>query len=422
MKNKQAMALGATSVIVIAAVVSLVYFQEPTPIEETEVPLADDTNATASSVISLVKALNEFSVQFYETITAANDSENVFFSPYSIFTALSMAYEGAAGNTAAEMQDILSISQHDDATLGSFARLYNLLNQHQEGYTVHTANAFWAHEDYEFLQSYLGLLQNFYLAEGHELDFGQNVEAAETINTWIEEHTNDKIKDLIDPSSLSDWTKLVLTNAIYFKGLWDQQFDPDNTYDADFTLASNDTVTVDMMVSDSKNDRFNYTETDTLQLLKLYYQGRDLSMIIVLPKENNISWATSAITAENLSTWNEAFEEREIPVSLPKFTFETKYTLNDLLIEMGMVDAFMPGVANFSGMDGTTNLFISKVIHQAFVEVNEEGTEAAAATAVIVELTAMPDTFMADHPFVFLIQHEETGAILFMGTIMDPSA
>ena len=416
------MALGATSIIVIAAVVSLVYFQEPTPIEETEIPLADDTNATASSVISLVDALNDFSVAFYDTITES-DEGNVFFSPYSIFTALSMAYEGANGNTAAEMHDVLSIAQHDDATLGSFGRLYNLLNQHQQGYTVSTANAFWAHQDYEFLQSYLVLLRNFYLAEGHELDFAQNVEAAEIINTWIEDHTNNKIKDMIDPSVLSDMTKLVLTNAIYFKGLWDQQFDPENTYDADFTLASNDTVTVDMMVSDSKNDRFNYTETDTLQLLKLYYQGRDLSMIIVLPKENNISWATSAITTENLSAWNDAFYEQELVVSLPKFTIETKYTLNDVLAEMGIHDAFAPGIANFSGMDGTTNLFISKVIHQAFVEVNEEGTEAAAATAVIMELTAiMEEYFTADHPFVFLIQHEETGAILFMGTVMDPSA
>ncbi len=421
MKKEGMMALGATGIIVIAAVVSIVYLQQPNPSIETEVPLADDTNATASSVMSLVDALNDFSVAFYDTITES-DEGNVFFSPYSIFTALSMAYEGANGNTAAEMQEVLSIAQHDDATLGSFGRVYNLLNQHQQGYTISTANAFWAHEDYEFLQSYLGLLHNFYLAEGHELDFAQNVEAAEIINTWIEDHTNNKIKDMIDPSVLSDMTKLVLTNAIYFKGLWDQQFDPENTYDADFTLASNETVTVDMMVSDSKNDRFNYTETDTLQLLKLYYQGRDLSMIIVLPKENNISWATSAITAENLSAWNDDFDEREITVYLPKFKFETKYGLNELLIDMGMADAFAPGVANFSGMDGTTNLYISDVIHQAYVEVNEEGTEAAAATAVIMTMSAMSDYFHADHPFVFLIQHEETGAILFMGTVMDPSA
>lgn len=423
MNNKPIMALGATGIIIVAAAVSLVYFYKPAPIEETHVPLADDTNATASSVISLVDALNEFSITFYNTITTDDDG-NVFFSPYSIFTALSMAYEGAAGNTATEMQALLSIAQHDDATLGSFARVYNLLNQKQEGYMIHTANAFWAHKDYTFLPSYLSLLQQFYLAEGHDLDFSQNVEAAETINTWIEEHTNDKIKDMIDANSLSDLTKLVLTNAIYFKGLWDQQFDPDNTYDADFTLASNETVTVDMMTSDSKNGRFNYTETETLQLLKLYYQGRDVSMILVLPKEHNISWATSAITAENLATWNDAFEEYKIPVSLPKFTVETKYTLNDILIDMGVHDAFNPGAADFSGMDGTTNLFISKVIHQAFVEVNEEGTEAAAATAIIMELTAIPDplSFVADHPFVFLIQHEETGAILFVGTVMDPSA
>lgn len=421
MNKRSVLPVGVSGIIIVAAVVSIVYLQQPSPIIKTQVPLADDTNATASSVISLVEALNDFSVDFYQTIAESEDG-NIFFSPYSIFTALSMVYEGANGTTAEEMHDVLSIAQHDDATLGSFGRLYNLLNQNQEGYTISTANAFWTHEDYEFLQSYLDLLHDFYLAEGHELDFAQNVEAAEIINTWIENHTNDKIKNMIQPEVLSDMTKLVLTNAIYFKGLWDQQFDPDNTYDADFTLATNETVTVDMMVSDSDNNRFNYTETDTLQLLKLYYQERNLSMIIVLPKENNISWAESAMTAENLSTWNEQFYEREIPVYLPKFKFETKYTLNDLLIEMGMVDAFAPGIADFSGMDGTMNLFISKVLHQAYIEINEEGTEAAAATAVIMDLTAIPDYFMADHPFMFLIQHEETGAVLFMGTVMDPSA
>ena len=404
-------------VLIVAAGFSIVYFIGPGPgIKKIVVPLADDTNATAESVSSLVNSLNDFSFDFYQQI-GSGENDNVFFSPYSIFTALSMAYEGARGNTAAEMQQVLNILQNDPATLGSFGKIYNLLNQNQEGYTISTANAFWAHQNYTFLQEYLDLLENFYMAEANELDFAQNVQAAEIINNWIEEHTNDKIKDMIEPDMLSAYTRLVLTNAIYFKGLWAVPFEEDNTYETDFEIADEETVSVDMM---SESDYFNYTETDDLQILKLNYKGDEISMVIILPKENNISIAESAIDAENLTTWRNNFNEMEISVQLPKFKFEKKYPLNDILKEMGMLEAFSMN-ANFSGMDGTLSLFISRVLHQSYVEVNEEGTEAAAATASIMDLKAAPFFFFADHPFVFLIQHEETGAILFMGKVMNPA-
>jgi serpin B len=395
-------------------------FPESEIVITTQVPLADDTNATAESVNSLVDSLNDFSFNFYQQIGTSEDG-NIFFSPYSIFVALSMAYEGARGNTATEVQNVLNVLQNDSATLGSFGRVYNLLNQNQVGYTISTANAFWAHQDYTFLKEYLGLLQNFYMAEANELDFAKNVEAAETINNWIEEQTNDKIKDMIQADMLSDYTKLVLTNAIYFKGLWADPFQPDDTYETDFELTSEETVKVNMM--DSGDSIFNYTETEDLQILQLNYYGNDLSMIIILPKENNISIAESTINAGNLSNWRNNLISEKIDVEIPKFKFEKKYQLNNMLKEMGIIDAFNPGVANFSGMDGTDNLFISKALHQSYVEVNEEGTEAAAATAIIMELTAIPDIieFKADHPFIFLIQHEETGAILFMGRVMNPA-
>jgi serpin B len=395
-------------------------FPESEIVITTQVPLADDTNATAESVSSLVDSLNDFSFNFYQQIGTSEDG-NIFFSPYSIFVALSMAYEGARGNTATEMQNVLNVLQNDSATLGSFGRVYNLLNQNQVGYTISTANAFWAHQDYTFLKEYLGLLQNFYMAEANELDFAKNVEAAETINNWIEEQTHDKIKDMIQADMLSDYTKLVLTNAIYFKGLWADPFHPDDTYETDFELASEETVKVNMM--DSGDSIFNYTETEDLQILQLNYYGNDLSMIIILPKENNISIAESTINAGNLSNWRNNLIAEKIDVEIPKFKFEKKYQLNNMLKEMGIIDAFNPGMANFSGMDGTDNLFISKALHQSYVEVNEEGTEAAAATSIIMELTAIPDIieFKADHPFIFLIQHEETGAILFMGKVMNPA-
>ena len=260
------------------------------------------------------------------------------------------------------------------------------------------------------------------MAEANVLDFSKNVEAAEIINTWIEEQTNDKIKDMIKSDMLSDITKLVLTNAIYFKGLWEKQFDPDATYETDFEITNDQTVKIDMMSYTGDDSTFNYTETEDLQILELQYQGNDLSMIILLPKENNISIAESALNAKNLTNWRNDLEENEIIVKIPKFKFKTEYTLNDVLKNMGMNDAFSPGAADFSKMDGTRDLFISKVLHKAFIEVNEEGTEAAAATAIVMELgVAMSTEFNADHPFIFLIQHKETGAVLFMGKAMDPS-
>jgi len=421
MKKMTFLSIAIAGLIVISGIFYAVYFlkEDSDVITETQVPLADDTNATAESVNLLVDSLNDFSFVFYNKI-ASSEKGNIFFSPYSIFTALSMAYEGARGNTSIEMQDVLKIPQNDSPTLGSFGRIYNLLNQNQVGYTISTANAFWAHIDYVFLNEYLDLLENFYMAEANELDFSKNIEAAEIINSWIEEKTNDKIKDMIKPDMLSDLTKLVLTNAIYFKGLWDSPFNSKNTYETDFHIAFDENVKVNMM-SCPKDSIFNYSETDNLQILELDYERKELSMIILLPKENNITIAESSLNYENLSKWMNNLYEIDINVEIPKFKFETKYSLNNLLMDMGIIEAFLPGFADFSGMDGTKNLFISKALHQAYVEVNEEGTEAAAATSIIMELTAVPTSFIANHPFVFLIQHKETGAILFMGRVINPA-
>jgi len=418
MKNMKKIGLMAipVSLILVAAAVFVVLQKQPGE-EVIPAKIADESNYTAEKLDSLVDSLNAFTFDFYRKVS---ENKNVFFSPYSIFVALSMAYEGAHGNTADEMHNILNILQNDSATRGSFGRLYNRLNQKQEGYTISTANAFWAQQNYEFLKEYIDILESYYIAEANELDFADNINAANTINTWIEENTNHKIKNMTSPGALSELTRLVLTNAIYFKGLWAIPFDQDNTNKEDFKITSDETVEVDMM-SISKI-KFNYTDTNDLQILKLLYKGNDLSMIIILPKENNISIAEEALNPINLSNWNDMLVSQKIPVKLPKFKFETEYTLNDVLDEMGMKDAFVPGVADFSGMDGTKDLYISQVLHKAFVEVNEEGTEAAAATEIIVTTEYIPLEFTADHPFIFLIQHEETGAIIFMGKIMNPAA
>ncbi len=413
MKKIGLIAIPVSFILVAAAV--LVVFQKPQTEEIIPAKIADETNYTEERLSSLVDSLNAFTFDFYNKVS---ENKNVFFSPYSIFVALSMAYEGARGNTSEQMYNILNILQNDSATRGSFGRIYNLLNQKQEGYTINTANAFWAQQNYEFLQEYIGILESYYIAEANELNFADSNESANTINAWIEENTNHKIKNMIDQSALSELTRLVLTNAIYFKGLWANQFDPDNTNKEDFRITPDETVEVDMMhLTDIK---FNYTKTDDLQILKLPYKGNDLSMIIILPKENNISVVESQLNQLNLTKWINDLNEIEININIPKFKFETEYTLNDVLEDMGMKDAFIPGIADFSGMDNTTDLYISNVLHKAFVEVNEEGTEAAAATAVIVATKAITDIFNADHPFVFLIRQEETGAIIFMGKIMNP--
>ena len=423
MKKIGLIAIFISCLIALAAIFSYINFQKQEPEVKTKIiKLADDTNATAESVNTLVDSLNDFSFNFYQQIKS-KENGNIFFSPYSIFVALSMAYEGARGNTATEMKNVLNILQNDSASLGSFGKIYNLLNQNQNGYMINTANAFWANQDYKFLSEYLNLLVNFYMAEANELNFAKNVDAAEIINDWIEKQTQDKIKDMITPDMLSELTKLVLTNAIYFKGLWVNPFDIDNTYETDFELTSGDTINVNMMKSAIENSIFNYTETDDLQILELQYSGNNLSMIIILPKENNISVAELSINSSNLINWRNDFYEQEINVEIPKFKFEKKYKLNELLQEMGIIDAFSPGIADFSGMDGTNNLFISKALHQSYIDVNEEGTEAAAATTIIVELTSVPEQkeFKAYHPFVFLIQHKVTGALLFMGKVMNPT-
>jgi len=426
MHKKIILPIGVIAILIGAVFVGVFYStSNNSDVITFEKPVAVETYATTESVQSLVDSLNDFSFAFYDEIIK-NEESNVFYSPYSIFTALSMAYEGANGNTAVQMKDILNILQNDSVTESSFGRLYNLLNQNREGYTINTANAFWANEDYKFLDEYIALLTSYYIAEANELDFSKNVEAANTINTWIEKQTNDKIKNMIKPETLSDLTKLVLTNAIYFKGLWEKQFYTANTSEADFETNTFQNVTVDMMRYTGKDNKFNYTETEDLKILELDYQGNDISMIIILPKENNITLAEKELSAVNLADWKSSLTKTTINVlKIPKFKLETEYTLNNILSDMGIKDAFNFGVADFSGMDGTNYLYISLVIHKAFVEVNEEGTEAAAATAIMMEAgAAFPPktyTFIADHPFIFLIQQKETGAVLFMGKVTNPS-
>ena len=259
------------------------------------------------------------------------------------------------------------------------------------------------------------------MGKATKVNFSDVEGTTKLINDWVESNTNGLIKDLIKSNDIDPfYTALILTNAIYFKGVWETEFNPENTIDSNFEVSSENDVIASMMNIDEGN--FNYTETSDLQILELPYNGEDVSMIVVLPKDNNISIAEMEISPESLQDWRNSFERVDVDVSIPKFKLETEYNLNDYLKQMGMNVSFTPN-ADFSGMNGFKDLYIGKVAHKAFVEVNEEGTEAAGATAVHMVLTMIPNivTFRADHPFLFLIQHKETENILFMGRIVDPT-
>ena len=335
-----------------------------------------------------------------------------------------MTYEGAKGQTADEIKSVFHFPE-TNTLRSNFASIYNDINKKDKPYTLSTGNALWVQQDYPFLEDYTSRVEKYYGGKAANLDFRRETEKSrQTINTFIEEQTNDKIKNLIPPGILDGSTVLVLTNAIYFKGMWVKQFNKKETRDEDFRTGSGQAVKVPMMRSTGDDARFNYAETDNIQLLEMPYDGKDLSMLIILPRENNLDNVESQITSTKLFEWKSMLNEQNVDIFIPKFKFEAKYFLVESLSNMGMPTAFT-GAADFSEMDGTKTLLIDKVIHQAFVEVNEEGTEAAAATAVIIIKSSATigykKEFRADHPFIFIIQEKNTGNILFMGRVTDPT-
>lgn len=413
--------ISITAVCVVAIALLLVgYFQGLFFSLPVSAKRAVDTYATDESVSSLSELINGFSFDIYNELIVGND-ENIFFSPYSIFVALAMTYEGARSTTADEMFDVLGFPQNDTVNLCSFGRIYNLLNIDKE-YTLNTANALWIKEGYPFLTEYLQFIENYYMGKSTEVDFTKSEEAANLINTWVEDNTGGKIKDLIDSSNLDAFTAMILTNAIYFKGDWLNQFDSDLTTDSYFELSDGSSASVPMMSFSDSDLEFNYLDNGDLQILELPYNGNDLSMIVILPKENNITAIEKMITLDNLTNWKDSMYATEVTVHFPKFTIETEYSLKEYLIDLGMNVPFSSAYADFSGMTGRKDLYIDKVKHKAFIEVNEEGTEAAAATSVEMKFTSTPDflEFNADHPFIYLIQHKETDTILFMGRLSNP--
>jgi serpin B len=372
---------------------------------------------------AVVKGNTDFALNLYRELK--NTNGNLFFSPYSISTALAMTYAGARENTAKQMEEVLHFPSGQNKVHPAFGRLETLLNeiQTQGDIQLNVANSLWPQQGYPFLEEYLALVKKYYGVVITPLDYQRAAEKArKIINQWVEEKTKDKIKNLIQPGVLDAVTRLVLVNAIYFKGNWATQFDEKWTRDDTFYLLSGGTMQTPLM---TQKEEFAYGDKEFLQVLELPYVGESLSMIVLLPKaKDGLPQLEKQLTAANLRRWTSGLRKQKVKVFLPKFKMISKFSLSETLAAMGMSDAFDPNKANFSGMDGRLNwLYIGAVLHKAFIDVNEEGTEAAAATAVVmkIRMAAQPPTFRADHPFIFFIRENTTGSILFLGRVMDPS-
>jgi len=390
--------------------------------QELKVSEMNSSTLHKTAVSPLVQANTQFALDLYQQIRT--EPGNLFFSPYSISTALAMTYAGARGETAVQMAQALRFNLDETALHHAFGQLEAMLNEIEQigDIQLSVANALWPHVSYEFLPDYLALLENYYGTSVTAVDYAQTEAVRQMINQWVEKKTADKIKNLVPPGALDALTRLVLVNAIYFKGNWANQFNPDVTEKQPFRLAAGETVDVPLM---RRTTEFGYAERDDLQILALPYTGHDLSMIVLLPREIvGLAALEKKLTPANLARWTDRLWPTEVVVLFPKFKLTFDVTLNGELQEMGMVDAFSLGRANFSGMDGTSELYIGVVLHKAFVEVNEEGTEAAAATAVVMVAKSLPQpppVFRADRPFLFLIRENSTGSILFLGRVVNPA-
>lgn len=350
---------------------------------------------------------------------------NLFFSPFSIFTALAMTWAGARENTAVQMAETLHFTEKPAQFHRAIGDLISKLNavQKETDVELSIANAIWAQKGYQFLDEFFRIVQQSYQADLKQVDFSRAAESArQAINAWVGQQTNEKIKDLLPPKVLNALTRLVLVNAIYFKGFWDNQFKSRDTREMEFWLLTEVAVKVPMM---HQEHQFGYWENGWLQIIEMPYKEESLSLIVLLPKEKTgITDLEQKLNFENMMVWQSRLRKRKVIVFFPKFKIESQFSLGQTLALMGMPDAFDPELADFSAMVGQKELYISAVIHKAFLEVNEEGSEAAAATGVVVGVTSIapsPPIFKADHPFVFFIRDNKSQSILFLGRVLNPA-
>jgi len=374
----------------------------------------------------LVEGNSAFAFELYQALKG--EEGNLFYSPYSISMALAMTYAGARSETAEQMADTLNFILEQEKLHPAFNWLDGELasrgegaqGKDDEGFRLNIVNAIWGQKDYEFLPDFLDVLAENYGAGLRILDFITEPEESRlTINDWVSDQTEGRIEDLVPQGAIDVLTRLVLTNAIYFNAAWENTFDEDMTADGPFYLLDGGQVSVPMM---KQTEWFGYTEGKGYQAVELQYDGGELSMVILLPEAGNFQAFEEGLQAQQVCDIISGLQFTGVALTMPKFEFDSEFSLKDTLAGMGMPLAFS-SAADFSGMTGNRDLFISAVIHKAFVSVDEAGTEAAAATAVIAKLTAVPEPTVEvtiDRPFIFLIRDIETGAILFVGRVLNP--
>ena len=421
------------AVLVIVMVLPVIASIQLTQPAAAEVLKSDKERITSPDISTseqalLVEGNSAFAFELYQALKG--EEGNLFYSPYSISLALAMTYTGARGETAEQMAATLKFMLEQERLHPAFNWLDAELakrgegaeGKDGEGFRLNIVNAIWGQKDYEFLPDFLDVLAENYDAGLRILDFITETEKSRlSINDWVSDQTEGRIEDLIPPGAIGALTRLVLTNAIYFNAAWEYPFDKKMTADGRFYFLDGGQVTVPMM---KQTESFGYTEGQGYQAVELLYDGGELSMVILLPEDGKFEAFEDGLQAEQVEDIISGLQLTEVTLTMPRFEFDSEFSLKDTLPEMGMPIAFSSS-ADFSGMNGNRELSISDVLHKAFVAVDEAGTEAAAATAVIMELTAAPEPpveVTIDRPFIFLVRDIETGAILFVGRVMNPGA
>lgn len=387
------------------------------PIPEAKSNVPRDSFPTAD-LDATVTGNTQFAVDVYHQV--AQGTDNVFFSPHSISEALGMTLAGARNNTAAQMTSVLHAGSDFHAGMDKLAiALASRGSAATDPFALQNADALWADQGMSFEQPFLDLLATDYGAGVYLQDFAHDPDGArDTINGWVEDQTNDKIQNLLQPGDITNATAFVLTNAIYFHASWQHKFDPANTHDGTFTTPTGG-VSATLM---TEEESMGYVHADTFDAVAMPYDGGGLELLVIQP--TSLSAFEASMTAASLQQIATDAQPRSVTLTLPKFSITQRTSIKDTLTALGMTDAFDPAVADFSGVDGASDISISDVIHKAFISINEEGTEAAAATAVVAVGTAAPFdpvTLVIDHPFVFAIRDVSSGAILFMGRVTNPA-
>jgi serpin B len=387
-------------------------------------PLSDrSADAPQDTANCLTRGSTTFALDLYRQISCG--SENVFLSPLSIWTALAMARAGARGETAVQIDRLLHLTPESEQFQEAFRVIDGILQRvRQRGeIQLDSATGLWPHADYPVLESYAGLVEHVFRTHITAMDYGNPEAARRFINAWAEERTNSRISDLIPPGSIDSLTRLELTSAIYFRGAWAEPFDPDDTENLPFRVSEAESVTTPMMHTVSG---FGYAETPDLQLLEMPYVGLHLSMLVLLPRTSDcLEPLERTLTATDLEKWASQTRVQNVIVTLPRFRITTRCELGNVLQSLGMTAAFDTDMADFSHIDGRQqSLYLAKVFHEAFIDVNEDGTEAAAATAGAMEKEEGDAeelaVFRADHPFLLVLRERSNGAVLFLGRFKNP--